>query len=158
MDNKYENISTCITIVSDDLDTLKTNIINAISSNFENRLSILGIDRKCPNITFVAGTGNSIDIFYNIKNNSGDIVRSLLIANITYDYDTTNIYLSYDRVNNTNNYNVSENINKYSVLLCFTTTDTVSGFSILNPSIEVFILEGSVPIYMLKTESFNFTS
>ena len=25
MDNKYENISTCITIVSDDLDTLKTN-------------------------------------------------------------------------------------------------------------------------------------
>ena len=137
MDNKYENISTCITIVSDDLDTLKTNIINTITNNFENRLSLLGIKRKCPNITFAAGTGSSIDIIYNIMNNVGTVVRTIKLATITYEYDTTNIYLSYDRVRDTNDFNITENINKYSVLLCFTTTETIAGFTILNPSMLV---------------------
>lgn len=137
--NAYENISTCVTIIENSLDDLKTSIIESINSNFVNRFNILGIQRKCPNIVFSSETdnsSNSININYNVydSSNENEIIRVLTLATIPYNYDETNIYLNYGKNENYPEVSMNETIYKYSVVICFTMTSTISGFTILNPS------------------------
>lgn len=135
--SNFENFSTCVTIIQDSLDDLNTAILQCINSNFVQRHNLLHIERKCPKIEFSAGT-NSIVV--SLRN--GDYLIKL--TDIEYNYDVSNIYLSYGanpyRNNSSieetdfNNTSQNENILKYSVVICFTITSTISGFSIISPS------------------------
>lgn len=155
MDNTYENISTCITIISDNLEDLQTNILTAIENNFTQRLELLGIERKCKDVVFSSGSGNSINVGYIIRNSAGEPIGTepITIANIPYEFDTTNIYLSYDYNTETKSYGQAESINRYSVLLCFTTSETISGFAILSPSMLIHNTDGTYSIKNTGSDS-----
>lgn len=141
---KFENISTCVTITRNSLDELKEAICNAIQQNFLDRLSRQGITRRCPNIQFVAGLGNSINIVLEGNSNSA-VEDDRVISTVDYTYDTTNIYLMYNN-SYANEQEVTEQLNRYTSIIFFTLTSTVQGFSITNPSSLIDNQDGTYSI------------
>ena len=141
---KFENISTCVTITRNTLEELREAICNAIQQNFLDRLNGQGITRRCPRIKFVEGLGNNIDIVLEGEpNNAIDDDRT--VSTVNYTYDTTNIYLSYNS-NYTTGQETTELLNRYTVIVFFTLTSTIQGFSITNPSSLIDNQDGTYSI------------
>ena len=141
---KFENISTCVTITRNSLEELREAICSAIQQNFLDRLSGQGITRRCPNVKFVAGLGNNIDIVLEGDPNTA-VEDDRTISTVDYIYDTTNVYLRYN-VTYSSEQEVTEQLNRYTVLIFFTLTSTVQGFSITNPSSLIDNQDGTYSI------------
>ena len=141
---KFENISTCVTITRDTLEDLREAICDSIQQNFINRLNALGLTRKCPDIKFVEGLGNSVDVV--LIGTAGTVVPTdRTVASINYTYDTTNVYLKYT-TNSSTGTETTEEINRYTTIIFFTNTSTIQGFAIANPSSLIDNSDGTYSI------------
>ena len=149
---RFENISTCVTITRDSLDDLKEAIYDSIQQNFINRLSVLGLPRKCSNIKFAEGLGNNIDVIL-IGDGGALIPEDRKLASVSYTYDTTNIYLKYITNSNTGE-ETTEEINRYTTIIFYTLTSTIQGFAFANPS---SLIDNSDGTYTIDLSSGNVT-
>lgn len=147
----FENICTAITITRDNLDSLRMAIYDSIQSNFVNKLKELGLTRKCPDVSFREGSGNNIDIYTIVRNTQNQTVKERFVGSIPYTYDTTNIYLNYSGPSNSSR---SERVDRFTVLMLFTVTSTISGFSIITPS---YLSRNADNTYSINVNSPNST-
>lgn len=147
----FENICTAVTITRDNLDNLKMAIYDSIQSNFIDKLSELGLSRKCSDVFFKEGSGNNIDVYTIVKNDLNQTVKERFVASVPYSYDTTNIYLNYSGPSNSSR---SERVDRFTVLMLFTVTSTISGFSIITPS---YLSKNADNTYSINVNSPNST-
>ena len=156
--NAYENISTCVTLIKDSIDDLQEAILESIETNYVNRFSLLGLERKCSNIRFDVGIGSTIDVKYDIKNVEGEVIRVLTLASIPYNYDITNVFLNYGKNPSFEELAQQEEINKYSVVMCYTMSSTISGFTILSPSSLINNTDGTYSLYNVRDNTASIIS